>query len=455
MTAADPPGPSLLELWRARRRLATDPLPEWMEWRRRFGDVAMVDLGVQRFYFVFHPRHVEHVLKTNHRNYLRETPASEVLRLIQGYGLATVTGATWARQRRLLNPLFAGRRVDGYAPLMGEIVEDFLRGWEEPAKSGRPIDVVAAMVSLAIRVGAGVLVGADLRHQVAEMEGLIRVVQAVASHRLQAPVKLPMWLPTPGHRAFHAALARLDAMIYQVVEARRASGERRDDVLGMLMEVRDPETGAGLTERELRDQVMTIAGAAHDTTGLGLSWTLYLLGRHPEVYRRLLEEVDGALAGRMPTAADLPRMPWAHQVLEEVLRVVPPIYTLMRRVEADDEIAGFRIRRGAFMLTPLYVVHRHPEFWVDPERFDPTRFEPGRREAIDPFAYFPFGAGPHVCIGKPFALLDTQLILTGLTSRYRLTLDPPDQEVRVQAGFSYRPAGRISMRVEAPPGRRG
>lgn len=445
---ADPPGPSLLELVRDGERLQRNPLPDWLAWQRRFGDVVQVKLPLQRFYFVFHPDHVEHVLKTNHRNYLRETPAMEVLRLVQGRGLATVTGGEWRQQRKLLNPLFQNRRVGTYAPLMGEIIDDYLDLWQEPAARGEPIDMVAHMVSLAIRVGTSVLVGHDFKDELPEMERNIRAAQAVLQARLQAPVKWPLWMPFPSHRRFLRARAYMDARIHELIEARRSSGEERDDVLGLLMGVRDPETGQALSDLQLRDQIMTIAGAAHDTTGLGLSWTWYLLARHPEVYARLQEEVDGVLGGRMPRAEDLPRMPWAHQVLEEMMRFHPPIYTLMRRVEEEDEIGGYRIRAGAYILTPLYVTHRHPDFWSEPERFDPSRFDPGRREGAHPYSYFPFGAGPHTCIGKSFALLDTQLILTAIASRYRLALEPPDFVAGVRAGFSYRPEGSIPMRVE-------
>jgi cytochrome P450 len=446
--ALDPPGPSFLELLRNSSRLQRNPLPDWLEWQQRFGDVVQVKIPGQRFYFVFHPDHVEYVLKTNPQNFIRETPAMEILRLVQGRGLATVNGEEWRQQRKLLNPLFHGRRVESYADLMTEIIEDYLELWEGPAARGEVLDMVAHMVSLAIRVGTSVLVSHDFKDELPEMERNIRSAQAVLQARLQAMVKWPLWIPFPSHLRLRRSLAYMDRILHDLIETRRSSGADLDDVLGLLMKVRDPESGQGLSDLELRDQVMTIAGAAHDTTGLGLSWTWYLLVRHPEVYRRLQDEVDGVLGGRMPTAEDLPKMPWAYQVLEEMMRFCPPIYTLMRRVEEEDEIGGFRILPGAYILTPLHVTHRHPDFWEEPDRFDPSRFDPGKRAGCHPYAYFPFGAGPHTCIGKPFALLDTQLIVTAIASRFRLRLDPPDFIAGVRAGFSYRPDGAIPMRVE-------
>ena len=441
----DPTGPTPWDLLRDARRLMHNPLPVWEEWRRHHGDLVRVEVAGQRFYLAFHPRHVEAVMKTRADNYIRETPAAQVLRLIQGLGLATVTGARWRRRRKQLAPWFFARKVDGYGPLMMDMIEDYLRDWQGPAARGEPVDLLAEMVSLAIRIGSSTLVSTDLKPHLKEMERLIEDVQDFAARRLQSPFWAPMWLPLPSHRRFQRALARLDELIYQAIAERRGGDEDRDDVLGMLLRTKDPETGDGLTDLEVRDELMTIAGAAHDTTGLTLTWTFLHLAANPAVRERVEAEVRGVLGGRWPCAADLEAMPYTHQVLQETLRLTPPIYALMRQVVADDELGGKRVRAGAFMLTSTTMTQRHPEFWPDPERFDPERFAPDA-PPIDPFSYIPFGAGPHLCIGKNFALLDTQLVVAAIVSRYRLELEP-GFEVDVRAGLSYRPQGPIPMRL--------
>lgn len=447
MSAAlpDPPGPTPWDLLRDARRLMHDPLPVWQEWRRDYGDLVRVEVAGQRFYLAFHPRQVEQVLKLRAENYVRETPAAQVLRLIQGLGLATVTGERWRRRRKQLAPWFFGRAVDGYAPLMMEMIEDYLRDWEGPAARGEALDLRREMVSLAIRIGSSTLVSTDLKAHLSELEGLIEDVQEFAARRLQSPVWAPLWWPLPSHLRFRKALAGLDELTYGAIADRRARGEDLDDVLGMLLRIKDPVTGEALSDREVRDELLTIAGAAHDTTGLTLTWAFLHLAANPQVRERVEDEVRGELRGRWPRAEDLSAFPYTHQVLQETLRLTPPIYALMRQVIQDDELDGYRVRAGSFLLTSPFMTQRHPDFWADPERFDPGRFAPDA-PAPDPFAYIPFGVGPHVCIGKNFALLDTQLVVAAIASRYRLELCP-DFRLDVRAGLSYRPQGPIPVRL--------
>lgn len=440
----DPPGPSLRALWRDRRRLETNPPAVWEEWRREFGDLVRVRVLGKTYYFAFHPRQVKHVMKTRAANYVRESPAAEVLRLLQGYGLATITGDRWRRRRKLLAPWFFARNVGSYAGLMMDMVTDYLAPWEAKAAAGEPVELVAEMISLAVRIGSSTLVSTDLKPRLPELEAIIRELQDYAAARLASPLPPPTWLPTPANRRFRRAMARLDEMIYAVIDERAAAGDAKDDVLGMLLALRDPETGAPLTRLEIRDELMTIAGAAHDTTGISLTWAFLHLARHPGIRDRFHAEVDRVLGGRWPTAADLPAMPLGARILEETMRLTPPIYALMRQVVEEDEIDGYRIRPGAYMLTSPYVTQRHPGFWDRPAEFDPDRFLPENAAAIDPYSRLAFGAGPHVCIGKNFALLDTQLILAAVAGRYRLDLRP-GQAVPIRAGFSYRPAGRVEM----------
>jgi cytochrome P450 len=251
---------------------------------------------------------------------------------------------------------------------------------------------------------------------------------------------LPLALPSPANLRFRRALRRLHAVVQQVVERRRQSGAERDDLLGALRQ--------GLDGRALRDELVTFLLAGHETTANALTWTFHLLGRHPEIAARLRGEIDGALGGRPPALDDLPRLGYARRVLEEAMRLYPPVWVIDRNTIAEDAIGCYRIRAGTLVMLSQYVTHRHPAFWPDPERFDPDRFTPEASRSRPRFAYFPFAGGPRNCIGSQFALTEATLVLAGLAARFSLT-PVAGHAVELNPSVTLRPRREVPMQVKA------
>jgi cytochrome P450 len=279
------------------------------------------------------------------------------------------------------------------------------------------------------------------------------VAQAVTTliedigYRFAVPFYPPPRVPTPRNRRHRLALAALDHAIYEIIAARRRGDTSGDDLLGLLIDVRDEQSGEGMSDRQLRDEVITLFVAGHETTAVALAWAWHLLAEHPGAAERVRAELAGALGDRAPATADLPQLPYARMVIDEAMRLYPPAWITNRQAIADDEICGYHIPAGAIVLISPYVMHRHPAYWENPERFDPERFTPERSAGRPHYAYFPFGGGPRQCIGKGLALMEAQLILGAVAQRFRLG-HVPGHVVEPQALVTLRPRGGLPMIVE-------
>jgi cytochrome P450 len=345
----------------------------------------------------------------------------------------------------MAQPAFHHQRVAALAGLMTDAIDAVRRRWQEHARSGEPLDVAAEFVGLTLRIVGQALLSIDLVGEADRVGRAVTTALEYLERRISDLVPLPPGLPTPGNLRARRALRTLDAVILNVIGARRGEPERDSgDLLSMLLAVRDEETGEGLTELELRDQVLAFIGAGHETTAVALAWTVYLLSQHPEADGRLRAEVAGVLGDRTPTTSDLPRLAYTRRVIEESLRLYPPVYALVRDAVEEDEIGGFRIPRRSMVLLSPYVTHRHPEFWPDAELFDPDRFLPGPVAGRPRFAWFPFLGGPHQCIGQEFAMMEMTLVVAMLAQSFRLQL-APGAHVEVQPVLSLRPRGGVPM----------
>jgi cytochrome P450 len=268
------------------------------------------------------------------------------------------------------------------------------------------------------------------------------------SRRRTRLVELPAWLPTPARRRGRAAVARLDRIVYDIIAARRASGEDRGDLLSTLLHARDADDGSRMTDRQVRDEIMTLFLAGHETTAVSLSWTWYLLARHPEVEARLLDELRGVLGGRRPAVADLPRLRYTEMVVTESMRLYPPVYSLTRRVAEPCEVGGHAIAPETVLVMSQWVVHRDPRWYDEPEAFQPDRWEHDLLKRLPRYAYFPFGGGPRLCIGNSFALMEATLLLAAIAQRFRFRL-APGAAVRPMLSVTLRPASGIPMVLSA------
>lgn len=442
---AVPPGPSPWKvLWNLRRVLGT-PLPWWTGWRAAYGDVVRLDLGVQAMTLLFHPDHVERVLQGNQRNYVRSGYGYQVLRLVQGDGLLTSDGELWRRQRRLMQPIFHRRNLERFVPAVIRLTRTMLERWEDHADRGEPVDIYREMIALAVRILGETMASLDMSGRLEELEPARDVCNEEVTRRMTDPLQLPLWVPTARNRAFRAALATFDRLSHQMIAERRAStGEAPHDFLTLMLAARDEETGEPMSDALLRDEIVTMAGAGNETSGLSLSWLFYELARNPPARERLAEEVAARLGGRDPEVEDLDHLPHTLACFQEALRLYPPIYGIPRQAVADDVVDGFVIRAGSDVLLSQYVTHRHPGFWERPDDFLPERFAPGADEGRHRFAYFPFGGGSHLCIGRPMAIMDAQLVVAMIAQRFHLDL-VDDAPVGIRAGITIRPDRRILM----------
>jgi cytochrome P450 len=432
------------------RDIQEDRLGFLLRAREACGDVSRFRFILLPAHVVAHPDHVKHVLVDNHRAYDKQTKGFKTIRLVLGNGLLTSEGDFWLRQRRIAQPAFHKERIAGFGEVMVRAALDTARSWRAVAQSGGTVDIAADMMHLTLRIAGETLLSTDVTGDAAAVGHSVSVFLNDANRRILQPIDVPLGVPTPSNRRITRALADLDAVVYRMIEERRRMTEGRpNDLLTMLMEARDEETGEAMTDRQLRDEVLTIFLAGHETTANTLSWTLYLLSLHPDVARRVRAELRDVLGGRPPEVADMARLVFTTATLKESMRLFPPAYIVGRRAVEDDTIGGYDIPRDSIVFVSPWVTHRHPVFWPNPEGFDPERFLPERAADIHRYAYFPFGAGPRLCIGQGFAMIEAVLLLAALAQEIRLDL-VPGHRVVPQASVTLRPRDGILARPFTP-----
>ncbi len=417
------------------------------------------------FYLVCDPAGVKHVLQDNHKNYSKDTFQYNLLSTITGKGLLTSDGDFWLRQRRLAQPAFHRSRIYGFVPTILAITQRMLDRWQTHATRGEPLDVAAEMMHVALQIVGATLLSIEIGDQADALAQATLVVLDHIVHRARTFGIVPEWLPTRGNRRYKAAMRALEQAVYETIAARRpipptalpvkeggiaspgkggAGGEV--DLLAMFMAARDPDTGQGMTEQQLRDEVMTAIIAGHETVASALAWTWHLLAQNPAAEARLHAELAEVLGDRPVTADDLTRLPYTQAVFEEALRLYPPAWIITRKALADDEICGYHIPAGALVVNSPYVTHHLPQYWDAPEAFRPERFLT-ETTAYPRFAFYPFGCGPRLCIGNQFALVEAGIIIASVAQRYRLR-PVPGHPVEAEPGVTLRPRHGLLMTVE-------
>lgn len=411
-TPKQPPGPAAdLTVQEIRR----DPLGFIMTVTGRYGDLVRYRADGWAATLVNHPDYIKHVLQDNNHNYTKEgTPDFMMLKPMLGEGILTSEGESWLRQRRMAQPAFHRKRIEAFGRLMTDLTLLLLADWEKAA--GRPLEIVKEMTQLTLRIVAKALFGYDVSGEADVFGRAVEVLNECMGH----------FDPTdPAVRQrFRAALTTIQQIVHQIIQERRLHPADQGDFLSMLLLAQDEETGYRMNDRQVRDQVLTLLLAGHETTAKALSWTFYLLTQHSEVEDRLAAELVAVLNGRPPTVDDLPHLPYTWMVIEESMRLYPPIWLLSRVAVADDEIGGFHIPAGSLVAISPYAMHRHPAYWDNPERFDPEHFRPERAVERPAFAYLPFSGGPRLCLGKHFASVEAHLVLATILQHFRLRLLP-------------------------------
>ena len=420
-------------------QLQQNPLEVMERATLQYGPLTHLPLPMVQGYVLGHPKLVEHVLVTNVKNYVKQTRGYEMLRVVLGNGLVTSEGTFWKRQRRIAQPAFHRERLAAFGTVMTRAASEMVDGWEP----GKPFDFAAEMMRCTLRVVGETLLSADVTKESEHVGAALTVVLEHAIHRTLHPLSAPEWVPTPTNLRFKRALEELDRVVLGLIAERRKGGGPQGDLLAMLMESRDPETGEGMNDEQLRDEVMTIFLAGHETTANNLAWTMALLGRAPEVERKMVAEASAVLGGALPTMAQVHQLPYAMNVIKESLRLYPPVWSLGRKVLEDDLVDGYLLPKDALVFLSPYVNHRLPEFWRDPEAFDPERWaeeDPWRNHG----AYLPFSMGQRKCIGDTFATVEAQLILTTVLQRVHLSL-VPGQTFEPEPVITLRPRGGVHV----------
>ncbi len=433
-----PPGPPGTFL-RLLRPALSDPLRLVTD-IAAYGGVATIRRDTS--YLVSAPDAIGRIFQDNHFNYVKGDRYIRALEPLFGRGLLTAEGDHWRRQRRLIQPVFHRANHDAYAAVIVAETRERLDRWQAAARAGTAIDLREEMTALTLAILMRAVFGEDGGDEVE------RVGEAflVAHHEMDItaaflPVRLPRWVPTPGRRRFAAALATIDAFIARMLRERDGRGPGGTDFLARLLAARDPESGEPMAPGQVRDEVITMLAAGHDTVTEALTWTLWLVAQHPEEDARVHEEASLALGARPPAAHDLGALPYVTQVVEESMRLYPPVWGLMRTAVGEDVLEGYRIPAGARLVVCPWVTHRSPALWPEPERFRPDRFAPGADAGRHRFAYFPFGAGPRQCVGAQFAMLEVPLVAAMIWREFRIELVP---------GEPVRPLPRVSLRADRP-----
>lgn len=444
------PGPRGLPFLGSLVDVRRDRLGTFLRAAVEHGDVARLEFGVltgrRIAHLLRHPDHVKHVLVDAPDNFDKQTPGFTRLREVLGEGLLTSEGSFWLRQRRIAQPAFHRQRIAAFAGVMVRAGEERVNAWLSRARPDEPLDIAEEMMSLALRIVCETLLGAEMV-DTATVSQAVDVLLTDVRNGLGSFFSLPRKVPIERNRLFLEASEALDRQVGRIIEARRKSSAEATDLLSLLMAARDPETGEGMSDRQLRDEVMTMFLAGHETTANALAWTFYLLSLHPDVRRKLAAELSQVLAGgRLPTFEDVARLEVTTRVLQESMRLYPPAWIVARRALRDDVIGGYAIPAGSLVFISPYVTHRHPDYWENPEGFDPDRFAAGALARLPRFAYFPFGGGPRQCIGMSFAMVEATLLLATLGRRVHLDL-LPGQRVIPEPGVTLRPRGAIRMRV--------
>ena len=412
------------------RELVRNPLSYFLSITQQYGDIVCYRPAPDPAYLINHPNYIHHVLVEKHRNYSKETYTNQAFKQIIGEGLINLEGDAWMRQRRLMQPAFHHTRLEKLDGLIVQATLDMLERWQGHYHQSQPVDVAREMAALTMTITSRALFGVDLGDEVKAIGEIINEVANLTEK--------------PRNPRLQQAAREFGAVVERIIQLRHKDFKDQGDLLSSLMTAQDDMSGARLNDLQLKNEVMGLLLAGHETTANALTWTIYLLSQNLWAADRLHNEIGQALNLRRPCASDLANLPYLRQVLDESLRLFPPAWIIGRRAIIDDEIGGYHVPAGTVIAICIYTLHRHPAFWENPDQFDPDRFTPERSADRNRYTYIPFSIGPRQCIGNTFGLLEASLVLACITQRFELHMSP-GIEIQPQPLFVLRPNRDLLM----------
>jgi cytochrome P450 len=442
-TASLPPGPKPLPIVGNTLQFRKDQLGYLEYLQRTYGKMATMYAGKTPIIMLFRPEHVRYILTENPRNFTNREIA-EPLRQLIGDGLLTIDGETHRQQRRLVQPAFHKKRVESYADIMVQHTENIIAKWQP----GGILNMASEMQELTLRIVAQCLFNVDLAHEVDELGYAFSEMIDNPVGMVESLLGLHIDWPFTAYGRRMAAKKRVDAFIYKLIKQRRAEGHDAGDILSMLLENQGDE--GTLNDTQVRDHIMTFVAAGHETTSNALTWTFYLLSQYPQVRAKLRAELNAVLDGRAPTLEDIPQLTYTEWVLNESMRIYPPAWRQARRAFEAFNLDGYHFPAGTILMFSQWIIHRLPEIWGDAEVFRPERWDPVDGQKVPAWSYFPFGGGPRMCIGMPFAQLEAKLLLATIFQRYTPLIVPGSKRVELVPLITLRPKDGMQMLLQTP-----
>lgn len=434
-----PPGPKPHWLIGNMPLASSDPLSTFSNWAKEYGDIFYYRAAWLHVYFLNHPDLIDAVLVRNYQNFLKDRVVRKS-RWFFGEGLLTNEGSSWLRQRRLSQPAFHRERIASYGNAMTDYTQRMLSTWSD----GETRDIHHEMMNLTFKIVVRTLFNVEPEEVTGISAAMNILMRTSTGIRLLLP-PIARYLPTREMIGFRRAVGQLDDTVYKIIATRRTQRQDSGDLLSMLLQVRD-EDGSGMSDKQVRDEVLTFMLAGHETTALALSWTWHLLAQHPECENKLHQELSSVLGARTPAFSDLTQLPYTERVIKESMRLYPPAWSVARTVISDFELRGYRIPAGANIVMSQWIMHHDPRYFDQPEKFDPDRWLSERMQKLPRFAYFPFGGGPRQCIGNSFAMMEAMLLLATIAQQVRMEPASAAPVIAVPS-FTLRPKNGLPMKL--------
>lgn len=428
------------------RDLRTRVLAFFTGLQKQYGDITTIRFAIRNVSYLQHPDYIYHVLQENNRNYTKSL-RYEQLKYLLGNGLLTSEGEFWLRQRRMIQPAFHKQKLQLLANEMVECTREMCDQWEKEFLNKR-FNLAAEMMALTLQIVGKTLLNADVKSDAKNVGEALSYLLKAVNKRTRTPLLLPIWVPTPTHQKIKKAVKTINAVLDKIFDDRREHPSERYDLLSMLMEATYEDTGEHMGNKQLRDEVMTLFVAGHETTANALSWTMYLLAQHPDAMKKCIDEIERVTGAKNPEFNNLSELKYLTMVIEESMRLYPPAWIIGRKTIRPDRIGKYNIPSGRNILISPYALHRDERYWPDPEKFIPERFLPEEVKKRPKNSYLPFGAGPRMCIGNNFALMEMQIVLSMLLQKFRFA-PSGDSLVTPEALITLRPSGGVWLTLFA------